>query len=98
MVTVEGTVVSVEVSEAAPWRVFLHFGAPPPNQTCSALIVGPVLPRFPNLQEGRGKRVPVTGLVPPEEGRPTIRLTKPPQRRGARWYGFPGPETAWLRG
>jgi len=91
MVTVEGTVVSVEISEAAPSRVFLHFGAPPPNQTFSALIVGPVLPRFPNLQEWRGKRVRVTGLVRLEEGRPTMRLTKPSQLRGAAWYVFPAP-------
>jgi len=93
MVTVEGTVVSIEVSEAAPSRVFLHFGAPPPNQTFSALIVGPVLPRFPNLQEWRGKRVRVTGLVRLEEGRPTMRLTKPSQLRGAGWYVFPAPGT-----
>ena len=93
MVTVEGTVVSIEVSEAAPARVFLHFGAPAPNQTFSALIVGPVLPRFPNLQEWRGKRVRVTGLVRLEEGRPTIRLTKPSQLRGAAWYVFPAPGT-----
>ena len=91
--TVEGTVVSIEVSEAAPARVLLHFGAPPPNETFSALIVGPVLPRFPNLQEWRGKRVRVTGLVRLEEGRPTMRLTKPSQLRGAAWYVFPAPAT-----
>jgi len=93
VVTVEGTVVSIEVPEGAPSRVFLHFGAPRPNQTFSALIVGPVLPRFPNLQEWRGKRVRVTGLVRLEEGRPTIRLTKSSQLRGAVWYVFPAPGT-----
>src|SRR2546426_9426712 len=91
MVTVEGTVVSVEVSEAAPWRVFLDFGAPRPNQTFSALIVGPVLPRFPNLQEWKGKRVRVTGLVDLDEGRPTMLLSRPSQLRGAAWYVFPVP-------
>src|SRR5437762_12184892 len=62
MVTVEGTVVSVEISEVALSRVFLQFGGPPPNQTFSALIVGPVPPRFPNLQERRAKRVRAIGL------------------------------------
>ncbi len=93
VVTVEGTVVSVEVSEGSPngSRVFLDFGAPRPNQTFSALIVGPVLPRFPNLQEWRGKQVRVTGLVRRDEGRPTILLSRPSQLRGAAWYVFPAP-------
>src|SRR6266498_2485442 len=93
VVTVEGTVVSIEVSDGPRKlsRVSLDFGAPRPNQTFSALIVGPVLRWFPNLREWKGKRVRVTGLVLLEEGRPTMLLNSPSQLRGARWYVFPAP-------
>ncbi len=93
VVTVEGTVVSIDVSDGPRKlsRVSLDFGAPRPNQTFSALIVGPVLRWFPNLREWKGKRVRVTGLVRLEEGRPTMLLNSPSQLRGARWYVFPAP-------
>src|SRR5229473_4958608 len=70
VVTVEGCAVSVALSADSltystipKMRAFLDFGAPRPNQTFSAMVVGLGPPTPVDLAAWKGKRVRVTGLV-----------------------------------
>ena len=75
--TVVGTVVSVHTSKNG--NTFLNFGADYPRQTFTAALLDPHHPQAARLQELKGRRVRVHGLIRLYHGQPEIVIQEPSQ-------------------
>jgi len=73
--TVVGTVVSVHTSKNG--NTFLNFGADYPRQTFTAALLDPHHPQAARLQELKGRRVRVHGLIRLYHGQPEIVIQEP---------------------
>jgi DNA/RNA endonuclease YhcR with UshA esterase domain len=77
MVTVQGTVASVFVSQKG--NKFLNFEQPYPNQVFSAVIFSNSAAQFGDISGYQGKQVQVTGRVTLYKGKPEIIVKSPDQ-------------------